>query len=483
MSAPEFKSLFNSSVFQSWFGKSLSKSANKTVEYSSFVHTGRAESKSFVNNTIVDFILTKEQLTGMIGTQKAEQVFDTISKDVNSIFKQDAGAEVRTDSTSGQKQIFIKGLKFSTLNKTVAGILDGASRGIGDTILEAISKQKLDRGHVFGFGNTLLERTKEELKLVQKNSSYLSEGNITDTQLAALGQWIDALIDVLEEYDISTSDVKGLDADVYLKYRKTSSNWLIEWQSSVDNSGSGSVVGQLLGRTGAKTFTGARGVFTGKATEEVVTKFVQQFVDLGVSSPTNSKLNLLNMRSSPSMKDMLVSKILSTITGSTIKEKEYTGSLKLDKKLSIASVQKEKSDAKRIVAALKTQKAKLAAAKKKLVAKKVPTPELNLSNLQNLLNQRLHDAIKENMGTGSDKRVLNYRSGRFANSAKVERLSESRQGMITAFYTYMKNPYATFSDGGMQSSPKSRDPKLLIAKSIRDIAGTQVANRLRAVNV
>ena len=55
--------------------------------------------------------------------------------------------------------------------------------------------------------------------------------------------------------------------------------------------------------------------------------------------------------------------------------------------------------------------------------------------------------------------------------------------MITAFYTYMKYPYATFSDGGAQQSPKSRDPKLLIAKSIREIAGTSVANRMRAVNV
>jgi hypothetical protein len=45
----------------------------------------------------------------------------------------------------------------------------------------------------------------------------------------------------------------------------------------------------------------------------------------------------------------------------------------------------------------------------------------------------------------------------------------------------MKNPYATFSDGGKQSIPKSRDPKLLISKSIREIAEQVVANRLRAV--
>jgi hypothetical protein len=55
--------------------------------------------------------------------------------------------------------------------------------------------------------------------------------------------------------------------------------------------------------------------------------------------------------------------------------------------------------------------------------------------------------------------------------------------MITVFYSYMRNPYGTFSAGGAQENPKSRDPKLLIAKSIRDIAAENIKNRLRAVNV
>ena len=55
--------------------------------------------------------------------------------------------------------------------------------------------------------------------------------------------------------------------------------------------------------------------------------------------------------------------------------------------------------------------------------------------------------------------------------------------MITAFYNYMRNPYGTFSEGGVQQSPRTRDPKLLIAKSIREIAATTVANRMRAVLV
>ena len=117
-------------------------------------------------------------------------------------------------------------------------------------------------------------------------------------------------------------------------------------------------------------------------------------------------------------------------------------------------------------------------------AKRPVQSVVNLSKLMLMINSNLHDQIKRNMGTGDRRDVLNYRSGRFAQSAQVERLSESRQGMITAFYSYMKNPYATFSrGGGRQDRPYTRDPKLLISKSIRELAGTQVANRMRAVLV
>ena len=122
---------------------------------------------------------------------------------------------------------------------------------------------------------------------------------------------------------------------------------------------------------------------------------------------------------------------------------------------------------------------------------KVKIPKVNMSlgqttnliSLQNLLNAKLAQQIKDNMGSGNRKDILNLRTGRLAESAKVERLSESRQGMITAFYTYMRNPYATFSEGGRQESPRSRDPKLLISKSIREIAQDKIQNRLRAVLV
>lgn len=105
----------------------------------------------------------------------------------------------------------------------------------------------------------------------------------------------------------------------------------------------------------------------------------------------------------------------------------------------------------------------------------------NLAKLQALLDSSLEATIKKNMGSGSRRDILNLRSGRLAESVKVTKLSPSRQGMVTAFYTYMRNPYATFSQGGKQQYPRSRDPKLLISGSIREIAKQMAVTRLRAV--
>lgn len=114
----------------------------------------------------------------------------------------------------------------------------------------------------------------------------------------------------------------------------------------------------------------------------------------------------------------------------------------------------------------------------------VVLPEsLPIANLASILRARINLQVKENMGTGNAKNVLNYRTGRFAESATIDRLTMSKQGMVTVFYNYMRYPYATFSEGGEQQYPKTRDPKLLISKSIREIGAEIVGNRLRAVLV
>lgn len=121
--------------------------------------------------------------------------------------------------------------------------------------------------------------------------------------------------------------------------------------------------------------------------------------------------------------------------------------------------------------------------KSKTVAEQKLQQEVNLLSLQNLLNMNLVQTVKQNMGNGTRKDILNLRSGRFAESVEVERLTQSREGTVTAFYNYMKNPYATFSQGGNQQYPRSRDPKILISKSIREVAQQLKISRLRAVLV
>jgi len=85
--------------------------------------------------------------------------------------------------------------------------------------------------------------------------------------------------------------------------------------------------------------------------------------------------------------------------------------------------------------------------------------------LRNLLNEYLPQAVAQNMGSPA----LNYRTGRFANSTRVENVNIGPRGGLHIDYTYMRNPYETFEPGGKQGSVQ-RDPRKLIGKSIRELA-------------
>ena len=179
-------------------------------------------------------------------------------------------------------------------------------------------------------------------------------------------------------------------------------------------------------------------------------------------------LNLVDVPGSNTIREDIVESLVSILAGSKKKLKTHkvqtgTTSTKLKSNISV-----------------KTSKPKLPDVRHYRTAAAKTT---NLISLQNLINRSLVQQVKQNMGTGTRRDILNLRSGRFAESVKIERMTQSREGMITAFYSYMKNPYATFSTGGLQGSPKTRDPKLLIAKSIRELATQQVQNRLRSVVV
>jgi len=196
---------------------------------------------------------------------------------------------------------------------------------------------------------------------------------------------------------------------------------------------------------------------------------------------------LANLQTSDTATEYFSSSIKNVFEGKkTAPLKVDTGNRTILKERAFVKIKKPSDRVAGSLSNIKKDLEKLKTNIKKSKTVKLPETVKVITDLNSLImqiNANLHDQIKKNMGTGDRRDVLNYRSGRFAQSARVERLSESRQGMITAFYSYMKNPYATFSRGGLQERPYTRDPKLLISKSIRELAGTQVANRMRAVLV
>ena len=186
---------------------------------------------------------------------------------------------------------------------------------------------------------------------------------------------------------------------------------------------------------------------------------------------------LVDMKSSDTLKEMIEKDFVSIISTGKGKNVVFdTGVFKLSPPKKIKPKNPFSPILKNAATALKESAKKM---KQKEVRLRTTRGQFtSLVSIQNLLNARLHDQIKKNMGSPA----LNYRTGRFAKSAEITGMSISRQGMITAFYTYMKYPYQTFEPGYAQGSIQ-RNPKTLISTSIRELATNIVGNRLRAVRV
>ena len=90
---------------------------------------------------------------------------------------------------------------------------------------------------------------------------------------------------------------------------------------------------------------------------------------------------------------------------------------------------------------------------------------MKICNLRNLLNEALPQMVASKMTSPA----LRFRTGRFANSARVENVNMGPRGGVHIDYTYMRNPYETFEPGGKQGSTQ-RDPRKIIGASIRELA-------------
>lgn len=340
------------------------------------------------------------------------------------------------------------------------------------------------KGHIYGFMTGAFLGARDELYKFLTSSSANSMPIMSEEEADYALNFLDILVTHLQKLDLESAEIKTLTSPALLKYNKSATNFLIELQSEADNAASAKLVQKLAGQKSGTT--GIRALINPSSTQQ---KALQGILEILQQDSSFSGQEIADFKSSPTLKELIVDEVLSEGFGQKRKypKKVVSPKIKLPTNIVTAYVDKQavakyRKDLNKTIQDAKQSAKKIKATKHKhKQAKALANLSVNLLSLQNLINSQLQDVISANMGDGNRRDILNYRTGRLASSAKVERLSESREGMITAFYTYMKNPYATFSQGGKQSSPKSRDPKLLISKSIREIAQQQVANRLRAV--
>ena len=494
MSIEKFNAVIQSHVFKQW----LEELDKNILKYSADVlrKTEQAAAKT-------DFLLTTKDLQSVYSSITGSKLSGRYANRLLEKIKQLNSKRNISDTVvkvGANKALLFENIAFSDISKVVREVLDElpeiqagyakyqenyrqreyAKVNANAELTQEQKAQELERidyyskkktlgmfvhkGHVLSIATNSAKNFREQLA-----STYNSpESDDTEKVKAEiLLPVLDAYIAKLEEEDLATSNLAGrtISTAVYANYIKNSGRYLVELQLAINNLSSGG--------SSSKTVNELRQVFLGSA--ESVAGILRNSPALGQA--------LVKTESSPSMLQLMAMDLLAIFSGKKPKKSyKSPGKIKVAERKQPVTVKSNKAE----IDKLKDLKGKLKTTKAKTkLSSSAPPPSrdahLNLFSLKAFIDAHLQDVISANMGDGSRRDILNYRTGRFASTVEVQRLTESKQGMITAFYTYMKNPYGTFSDGGLQQYPKTRDPKLLISKSIREIVAERVGNKLRAV--
>lgn len=94
--------------------------------------------------------------------------------------------------------------------------------------------------------------------------------------------------------------------------------------------------------------------------------------------------------------------------------------------------------------------------------------------LVTLLNKELPSVVRKNMQAPG----LVNRTGRFAESVEITDIMRTPKGYPSIGYTYQRDPYEVFEGGsGNPRATPERDPRVLIDRSIREIAAKHALGR------
>jgi hypothetical protein len=157
--------------------------------------------------------------------------------------------------------------------------------------------------------------------------------------------------------------------------------------------------------------------------------------------------------------------------------------LKINKKL--AKQGKAQNKTETFVKSLALQKASSKVKKREKARSKRPPTGRNKGNvaqaasnnnpmaLKTLLNEMLGEAVAKNMTSPA----LRYRTGKLANSVRIDNITQGPRGGNTMIETsYATDPYGTYAPGGKKYTTQ-RDPERLIKRSVREVAQALVGPR------
>lgn len=474
MSVAEFSAALRNKALQTWFkneqagGGSASQAArdkyskeniNILANPVTLYRTGEQTSEKTA------FIITKDTVRDLITDFHSVDDPKLVEELTNVYFAafraRNSGVQVsRKKITVGKDlpAIYFPNISFDTITKLVNNIMNLKP---GDLA------KYYEKGHVIGLTTELLQATAERIRKVDTTGS--------SGKSFLLGQ-LDKVIDYYRRLDLESANIQPAgDVAVYASVNKSiskkgSTRYLVELQPRAKNQRSADEVKATIGSI-RKLFSPAN------LSEKTILGLIEKLQE-SVSDPKFQQ-DLLDMKSSPSMKTMIAQHISSILSGTPIDQQFIHTNVKIaSKKVPKADLSQVRAEAKKEIAKATALKNRIKAVKRANLAK-----QFDPSSIQLLLNSMLTDRIKRNMGSGNRKDILNLRTGRFAESVNVTDVTIGRTGMLTMFYSYMKYPYATFSDGGKQQYPRSRDPKLLISKTIREISQELAIERMRSVLV
>lgn len=407
----------NSLVSRNKAGKTLKLVEQGTLD--AVLPQARALGKKAQDNFI---IAARREAQGKLTINKIQ---DTTQYQRLSEHRKDLASEI----DNGQS--FIVG-SFSAIGDIKGQIVDIALKGKSKELIQRV-KAKVDRGHGTSGGDAISSL------VIAGAASYAATQGIELGKTPGLKKYLierfssNELIDNPKEYAAIVKQI------------------IVSYQSLVDKNGN--LKASYIPSITFQDFYANRGI------DSAIEKFTLNVIRDFVSENANE---FVTQKGSKSIKDKIETHIVNSIVIGLPKSKN----IRVKRAMS-SSMEGGKKSAKGNKKSIKPARVKTVKPTQSVFSIKQETKaEESYVSLAAILNKRINEVVRKNMRPPDS---LENRTGRFADSVRIENVVPTKQGFPSIGYSYMKYPYQTFERGYKQGN-LDLDPRDLIEASIREIA-------------